>query len=134
MPNILNQYVANDGVRSAIIRLHIVGDGSGDYTNQLIAAKGNFQGDFDEFKIKCINSNISGFEASLLWQGSPNVHAATIPDGDSTLKLYNAPIRNNAPSKTDSLLLSTNNLNNGSEGIIIIHLQKVKLPNVNARP
>lgn len=118
-----------NGSRVGSYRIDISGDGSGDETAKLILSPANMTGVPSRFKIRAIQWDLVGFDASLLWDADTDVLALELPQGvcgghrfaDTGAHLTNTA----GTGVTGNLLLATSGLGASGRGSIFIETQTV---------
>lgn len=111
------------GGATTVVKINIVGDGSGEESETVIFDSTNFGN--RKYRIMSIRSAFAGAVADLLWAGTPNVYCCTIPEGDAhqCFREFGGLV-NNATAKNGDILLSTTGLGNGDAGTIILVLER----------
>ena len=125
MANTIVKQVIVNGTRNYVIKVTIVGDGSGEETNTLLF---NTTGDCGtDDKLMHVQASLSGFSARLVWDANTKVVATQIPsDKDVHLKWYKfgGLVNNASTGKTGDLLITTSGLGNGDSGELTIYMKK----------
>jgi len=127
MANTLTKQTIFDGQRKVIVKIHIVGDGSGEETTANLIDASSYSPAFTDERLVSVTSSLVGFSASLIWDATANVDIVALAEGDTIIDfdVYAGGIANNAGAgKTGDILLQTVGLGAGDEGTIILELIK----------
>ena len=125
MANAIAKQLILNGSSNYVIKVTIVGDGSGELTNQLLLNATGDCGTTD--KIMKIDANFTGFSGTIKWDATTSVVATQITaDKDVHLDFWKiGGIVNNAGTgKTGDVVLSTAGLGAGDAGDITIWIKK----------
>ena len=127
MANTITRQTIFDGQRKLIVKVHIVGDGSGEETNTSAVDASTFSPAFTDERLVSVTSSLDGFAVHLHWDATANVDIIALDEGESVMDfdVYGGGLTNNAGSgKTGDILFSTNGLASGEEGTFILELIK----------
>ena len=125
MPNTIAKQLVLNGSRNYVIRVTIVGDGSGEETALLLNSTTGDCGTND--KLMCVQASFTGFSGTLLWDASTDVMATQIVgDKDVHLKWWKTGgiVNNSGTGKTGDILLTTVGLGAGDKGELTLYLKK----------
>lgn len=125
---ITKQTIINDS-RNLVVKIHIVGDGSGDETATNLVDISALDSKADRVKITKIISSLEGFSVNLIFDATANVDIMTLTQTDTTLDFTDiGGLVNNAGSgRTGDILMDTVGLAAAEEGTIILHMKKRKI-------
>ena len=129
MANTIATQTIVDGSKCLVVKIDILGDGSGEETDTVLIDASSFTPAFTNNRLCGIYGALNGFTARLFWDADTNVPMLTLPDYDFELtceqSLKWGGIPNNAGTgKTGDILITTNGLGNGDSGTIIFSLRK----------
>jgi len=114
MANLITITPMINGSKLGSYKVDVVGDGSGDEAGAVILDPANMTGHPAKFKIRALQWDDLGADATLLWQASANVQAWNMPKGISGGIRFSdtgAHLVNNAGAGvTGRLLLATSGL------------------------
>ena len=131
MANIVAIETLLDGDRNTIIKVDIVGDGSGDEENKLIFDASAYENTTTLKKLYQLSYELNGFSAFLEWDGTPDKQLITIEESHYEHPYYDwvGGLSNaNVSSATGDILLTTVGLGDGDRGYIILHVQHKEVP------
>lgn len=100
MANIIETQTLVDGSRNLVVKVHIDGDGSGNESYTTLIDASAYSPAFLEFKLTKIQSNLVGFTAELVAEGTPVSSGTT--DGTTAGKLVDS----GATFQTDGVQVS----------------------------
>jgi len=129
MANIVTTQTILDGSRNTIIKVTILGDGSGELTNQIIFDSSAYANDTQNNKLWRIQYNLNGFGGTLYWDATTDVQLMSLTPnyaGDQKF-FWNGGLVNNAGvGKTGDILLTTSGLGSIPQGTgeIILYVKK----------
>lgn len=129
MANIVTTQTILDGSRNTIIKVTILGDGSGELTNQIIFDSSAYANDTQNNKLWRIQYNLNGFSGTLYWDATTDVQLMSLtPNYAADQKFFwNGGLVNNAGAgKTGDILLTTSGLASlpAGTGEIILYVKK----------
>ena len=127
MANTLTKQTIFDGQRKVIVKIHIVGDGSGEESTANLVDASTYSPSFTDERLVSVVGSLDGFSANLIWDATANVDILTLDEGETVIDfdVYAGGIPNNAGAgKTGDILLQTVGLGSGDEGTIILELIK----------
>lgn len=124
MPNAVSYQLIESGLRNYIVKLTIVGDGSGEETALRVNEVSGDMGTAPS--LRRVTGLLVGCTAQLLWDADTDVVVFGLSDSrDIDLTFPAAGIPNNAGTgKTGDLLITTAGLGNGDVVTLIVHLTK----------
>lgn len=135
MANDIQTQVLEDGNRNTIIKVTIVGDGTGDETDTVIFDASAYKTASTDNSLRQIKYNLNGFDATLYWDGAANVVLMTLDqdlqeDVDfSEHGKYPALVNNAGAGRTGDILITTNGLGAGDEGYMVLYINQRNLDN-----
>lgn len=116
-----------NGSKLGTYRVDIVGDGTGDETGFVLIDPANITGKPRAFKLRAVQWDLVGFDASLLWDATAPVLAWELPkgiNGGIRFSDTGAHLTNNAGAgSTGRLLLQTTGLGATGRGSLYIEIQ-----------
>lgn len=127
MANTITRQTLNDGEKNLTVKVHIVGDGSGEETNTVLIDASTYSPVLPtNARLMRTHSHMSGFTAELLWDATANVPAINIPDYDESSDFSHiGGLKNNAGAGvTGDVLITTTGLGAGDKGTIILTFSK----------
>lgn len=121
---ITRQTLVNDA-RNLVVKIHIVGDSSGDEAATSLVDVSALDANMDRVKITRIQSSLEGFSVNLIWDATANVDIMTLTQTDMDMDFSSmGGLTNNAGSgRTGDILMDTLGLAT-EEGTIILHMKK----------
>jgi hypothetical protein len=121
---ITKQTLVNDA-RNLVVKVHILGDNSGDEAATNIVDVSALDANIDRVKITRIQSSLEGFSANLIWDATANVDIITLPqsDMDQDYSSFGGLVNNSTTGRTGDILIDTVGLG-AEEGTIILHMKK----------
>lgn len=124
MANTITKQILANGSKYYIVKITIVGDGSGEETATRLNTTSGDMG--TNPTLLEVETALSGFSARLLWDATTDVMICQIPSDDSVKLCFKGnPLPNNAGTgKTGDILITTSGLGNGDSGHIILKVQK----------
>lgn len=126
MANTIASQTIQDGSRNLVVKVTIIGDGSGEETNKIIVDASTFTPAFTNCKLMRIDYGFAGFAASLKWDGATDAELITLPaDHTETQKYcFIEGIPNNATTPTGDILMTTVGLDAGDTGHLVLYIKK----------
>lgn len=129
MANTVTTTTLLDGSRLLVVKIDILGDGTGEETDKVIVDASTFTPAFTNSAICNLHATLAGFTARLEWDATTDVPALSVPDYEVNYSrdemVAYACINNNAGTgKTGDLLMTTAGLGAGDHGTILIRLLK----------
>lgn len=127
MANTITKQTLVDNERNLVVKVHIVGDGTGDEATANLLLFSDYTPNLDGSEtLMKIQSNLVGFSASLIWDATTNVDIMALYAGDSEHDFTAfGGLKNNAGTGvTGNVLLQTVGLGAGDEGTIILCMKK----------
>lgn len=125
MANTVTKQVLVNGSRNYVIKVMIVGDGSGEETaTRLNSATGDLGTDC---KLMAVQANLTGFSATLLWDATTDVNATQIANDVDVRQKWikeGGLINNAGTGKTGDILITTKGLGSGDIGELVLYLKK----------
>ena len=124
MANTISTQVLVDGLKNLVLKVNIVGDGSGDESGTLLIDASAYNA--DQLTLMHLHGLLNNFTADLLWDATADVRILHVPDYDvdKNFKHFGGLTNNAGAGKTGDILLSTTGLGNGEVGTLILELQK----------
>ena len=125
MANTITRQTVLNGARNVVIKLSIVGDGSGEETATSAFDASAF--DTADAKIMSVKGSLSGFSLRLLWDATADVDAAAFDAGaevDACYRRIGGLINNAGSGKTGDIMFTTLGLGAGDAGHLVIELRK----------
>lgn len=126
MANTITKQTILDGSRLLVVKVHILGDGTGEETDTLLIDASSYSPAFTDASVRRITAALSGFAATLEWDATADTPLCTLPEGESILPfefLGNVPSDAGA-GVTGDINFTTNGLGANDQGTIIIELVK----------
>lgn len=130
MANTITTQTLLDGDRNAVIKIHIVSDGTAESNTQIVDVSGLSNLDTNvatgEVRLDKVKANLSGFAADLHWDATSNVDIMSVPDGESDhdFKRFGGLANNAGAGKTGDVLMSLRGNSAGDEGTIVLEMVK----------
>jgi hypothetical protein len=133
MANLISIQTIIDGPRSSVIKIGIVGDGSGEEASTVIYDASAYTPPCTNDKLMKIEYSISGFSARLDWDAIVNVPLMNLVEAHPYMALYDfcedsmafGGIPNNGGTgRTGDILITTFGLGLGDSGHIILYINK----------
>jgi hypothetical protein len=132
MANTITTQVIVDGSRNTIIKVFIIGDGSGEETNTVVFDASAYKTASTSNKLRKTCYNLNGFEAVLNWDATANVPLITLGQGHQEqidFFRYGGGLPNNGGAgRTGDILMTTTGLGAGDEGYIIFYINQREVP------
>lgn len=137
MANTITTQVIINGPRDVVIKVNILGDGSGEETDTIIFDASAYAPIADENKLMKIEYALNGFSAYLEWDATADVplislvgdHPYFMPYDFCESSMGVAGIPNNAGAgRTGDILITTSGLGAGDNGHIILYVAKRNPP------
>lgn len=88
MANIIEKQTLVDGSRNLVVKVHVDGDGSGNEVYTTLIDASTYNPAYTDFKLMRIQSNLIGFTAELVAEGTPVSSGTT--DGTTASKLVDS--------------------------------------------
>jgi len=126
MANTLEVQTLNDGPRNLVLKVHVDGDGTGDYAAQSIVDISSYNGAPTHMRINRVIGSLSGFTAELIWDATTDKHCLNVPDYEfeGCFAHFGGLTNNAGAGKTGDLLLTTTGLGAGDTGHLVIEMVK----------
>lgn len=127
MPNAITSQTLVDGPRNTIVKITIVGDGSGEETNTVLFDASSYGYGSTNNKLMRIQYLLNGFDAVLYWDATANVVIKPLDqdiEEDSDFSDAGGIINNGGTGRTGDILISTNGLGSGDEGYIVLYIKQ----------
>ena len=128
MANTITKQTIVDGSKRLIVKIHILGDGSGEETTTVLIDASSYTPAFTNEALYSVHSNLNGFTAELIWDATANVPLLHLADYEADwlqTETGGVSIPNNAGAgKTGDILLTTTGLGAGDQGSIVIDIKK----------
>ena len=125
MANTVAKQLVLNGSRNYVIKVTVLGDGSGELANQLLLNTTGDCGTAD--KIMKIDANFTGFSGTVKWDATTSVIATQIvADKDVHLNYWptGGLVNNAGTGVTGNVVLSTVGLGSGDIGEITLWIKK----------
>ena len=122
MANTITKQTIIDGPRRLIVKIDILGDGSGDEAATTLIDASTYTPVFTDCKLITLWSDLSGFTARLLWDATTDVVATSVSDTGDDLDFSEfGGIPNNAGTgKTGDINITTYGLGANDHGTLIL--------------
>ena len=126
MANVVDVNTIQDGERNAVFHIRIEGDGSGEESATQLIDISTLLGAPPEVKIRAVDSKLTGFSASLLWDATTDELAAELPAGASFMDadMYGGIINKAGAGVTGDIMITTVGLGAGDNGSIVLEVRK----------
>lgn len=129
MTNTVTKQTIIDGDRNLVVKVHIMGDGSGEETLLAIIDASTYSPAFTSASLLGIHGSLGGFSAMLFWDATANIPLLNIPDYEYNLNGHQIGWFGGIPNdsgagKTGDILMTTAGLGAGDHGTIIFEIQK----------
>ena len=127
MPNAITTQTLVDGERNVVIKINVVGDGSGEESETVLFDVSALSGAPATVKVIGIRANLTGFSIGLLWVATTDVEFWSIPAGEDTrqdFRKFGGLINNAGTGVTGDISFDTVGLGSGDEGTFILEMQK----------
>lgn len=129
MVNTITTQTIVDGTRNLVVKVDILGDGSGEETGTVIIDASSFSTTSTDMSLCGFWSALNGFTARLEWDATANTPLLSVVDYDmeiscSDTKFYGGIPNNAGAGKTGDIVLNTTGLGNGDNGTMIFSLRK----------
>lgn len=126
MANTITRQTLIDGPRNLVVKVHILGDASGDETNTSLIDVSTYAGAPDRVRIDRITWSGDVFDVHMHWDATANVDILTLASGqpiDQKYDGFGGLINNAGTGVTGDILFSTVGLG-AEEGTIILEMVK----------
>jgi hypothetical protein len=124
MANTITKTTIQDGKRNTIIKVDIIGDGSGDESNYLIFDASAYYNPTVNKKLNRVKYTLDGFSARLIWDATIDAPLLTLEKDKYSDFCFDGGLSNTYfPGRTGDILLTTIGLGAGESGTIILHIQ-----------
>lgn len=138
MPNTITRQTLVDGDRALIVKVNILGDGSGEETDTVLIDASTYSPAATENKLRKIEYCLNGFTATLEWDGATDAPLISLASDHPYFVQYDfcedslqsGGIVNNATTPTGDVLITTAGLGAGDNGHIILYLAKRNPPHI----
>lgn len=128
MANTVDIQTLVDGPRNLVLKIYLESDGAaGELSAQTIVDVSTYSGAPSEVKIKRIQSDLTGFSASLLWDATTNEEIVNLSEGEGERDYckFGGLINNAGAGKTGDILLTTEGFAAaGDRGSIVLEMAK----------
>lgn len=129
MANTITKHTIQDGSKNLVVKVHILGDGTGEETALVLLDASSYTPAFTSGKLIGVHSALNGFTAHLDWDATANIPLLDIPDYEYNLNGeqigWFGGIPNNAGAgKTGDILMTTIGLGAGDHGTLILEIRK----------
>lgn len=129
MANTITKQTIVDGSKNLVIKIHILGDGTGEETNLVLVDASTYSPAFTNARLIGIHSSLVGFTTHLDWDATANVPLIDVPDYEYNLNGeqigWFGGIPNNAGAgRTGDILMTTVGLGANDHGTIILEIAK----------
>lgn len=137
MANAITTQVINDGQRNVVIKVTIVGDGSGEETKTVLFDASAYTPATTNNNLRRITYLLNGFDAVLYWDATTDVVLMPLDQdlqedvdftGENTR--YGGIPNNGGAGRTGDILITTTGLGSGDVGYIVLHLNKKDVPKI----
>lgn len=125
MANTIARQVILNGSRNYVLRVTIIGDGSGEETALRLNSTTGDLG--TNPKIISIQGALSGFSARLLWDATTDEYCLQVPSDnpvDWCFDKFGGLINTQPSGVTGDLVITTSGLGNGDSGVLFIAFSK----------
>jgi hypothetical protein len=124
MANTITTTTIQDGKRNTIIKIDIVGDGSGEETLAVIFNASSYYNITVNKKLNRIQYALNGFSAKLFWAATANAPLLSLVANHQSDLKYDGGLSNTYyAGHTGNILITTTGLVAGSNGTIILYIQ-----------
>ena len=126
MPNTINIQTLLDGSINTIIKVDIIGDGSGDETKTVIFDASAYHNVTIEKRLYKIEYELNGFNCFLEWDATTDAQLITIEEGHHEHVCWEwigGYSNGYFAGRNGDILLTTNNLGDGDRGYIILFIK-----------
>lgn len=129
MANTITSQTILDGSRRVVVKIDILGDGSGDEAATTIVDMSSFTPAVTDSRLCGAWSSLNGFTTRLLWDATTDVPLISLPDYQFFLHCADTNIWGGIPNnagagKTGDINMTTIGLGAGDHGSIILSLIK----------
>jgi hypothetical protein len=129
MANSITKQTLHDGRKNLIVKIDILGDGSGEESATTLIDASSYNPAFTDCTLVRYHANLVGFTARLLWDATTDVPLCSIPDYEGHLAhdesyAYNGIPNNAGTGKTGDINITTYGLGANDHGTIILELRK----------
>lgn len=126
MANTITTQTIEDGQLRAVIKKHIVFDGTGDESATSLVDVSALSPAPSEVVIERIETGFSGFQMQLHWDATTDVDIINLPEGQNIFDFrhHGGLINTRASGYTGDILFSTTGSAANDEGTIIIEVRK----------
>lgn len=125
MANAVARQVLVNGPTTYIVKLTIIGDGSGEETATRVNSVSGDMGTTP--KLMNIEGNLTGFSGQLLWDATSDVFCAQLPADFMTSQDFTQTgglPNNSGTGKTGDMLITTTGLGSGDSGSLVVWFTK----------
>ena len=125
MANLVAIQELENGPRNLILKVDVEGDGSGEFTNELLVEVGAY--DCTEVRLDKIQGHVDGFDINLEWDGTTKAPLFKIPNSlHSYLDMgWNGGLRNpKVANFTGDVVMTSNGLESGEIASLRFHFVK----------
>jgi len=124
MANAITKTTILDGKRNTIVKIDIVGDGTGDESSTVIFDASAYYNTTVNKKLNRIQYVLDGFSARLLWDATTDAPLWTLEKDKYSDFCFNGGLSNTYyAGATGDILLTTIGIASGESGTIILYLQ-----------
>jgi hypothetical protein len=125
MANTIISKTIQDGKRNTIIKIDIVGDGSGEESAVKIFDASTFLNTTVNKKVNRIQYALNGFSAKLLWDNGSNGKPllSLVTDHYSDFEFDGGLSNTDITNRTGNILITTTGLGSNDNGSIILYIQ-----------
>lgn len=126
MANTITSQTLNDGPHNTVVHFFISGDGSGEESATTIVTAANLSGAPSAVKVVKIQSQLSGFDAALLWHATANVPFLEVNSGwnEMDYREVGGLFNNSGAGKTGNIKITTVGLGANDKGSITLWMVK----------
>jgi hypothetical protein len=124
MANTITKTTIQDGKRNTIIKIDILGDGTGEETNTVIFDASTYYNPTVNKKLNRIKYTLDGFSARLLWDATSDAPLLTLEKDKYSDFCFDGGLSNTYyAGATGDILLTTLGLGAGESASIILFIQ-----------
>jgi hypothetical protein len=131
MANAISTQVLVDGSRNTVIKVVIVGDGSGEEVDTVIFDASSYETASDDNKLWKIQYSTSGCGAFLEWDATTNIPLFALPNDYADKACFEEAggiINNGAAGRTGDILITTNGLGANDSIFILFYIKQRDVP------
>jgi len=132
MANTITKQTLVDDIRKTVVKITIVGDGSGEETNYVLYDASSYTHNSINNKLMKLEYALNGFTANLNWDATADVFIMNLLDKypfKHCFEWFGGIINNSGTGKTGDILMTTIGLGAADVGTIILTVyKKIKNP------